>query len=156
MNTRFFAAFASLALCAVVPTSAFATQSTGTVNVSASVSPDCILSVPSGTLALGAVDPLLSSTPAATSSSVSVQCNAGSPYTIGLGATAGATPAFATTSLAMANGTHNLNYTAALASYGATAPSSTLVTDALTLTIGSGQNAFVGAYSGSFVVTVVF
>jgi hypothetical protein len=158
VNTKIQTALAAVALCAMMPAAAFAAGTAqGTVTVSANVAQDCILSVPSTTLALGTVDPLTATTPDATPSSVSVKCNAGSIYTIGLGATAGATPAFATQTFAMNNGAHTLNYTAGLQSYGATAPSPTAaVTDALTLAIVSSQDAYVGNYAGSFFVTVAF
>jgi spore coat protein U-like protein len=159
VNTKIQAALAAVALCAMMPASAFAATQSQAVNVSATVATDCALSVPSGTIALGAVDPLTPFTPAATLSSVSVNCNAGSAYTIGFGSVANTAPALTTTTFSMNNTTttgHSLNYTASLASYGATAPSSSAVTDALTLAIVSGQDAYFGNYAGSFFVTVAF
>jgi spore coat protein U-like protein len=156
VNTKIQAALAAVALCAMMPASAFAATVSQAVNVSATVATDCALSVPSGTIALGAVDPLTPFTPAATASSVSVNCNAGSVYTIGFGSAANTAPAITTTTFSMNNAGHTLNYTAALASYGAMAPSSLAVPDALTLAIVPGQDAYAGSYAGSFYVTVAF
>jgi spore coat protein U-like protein len=157
LNTKFLAAFASLTLCAVVPASAFATTpQSQSVSVSATVATDCALSVPSVAIPLGSVDPLTNSVPPATTSSVSVNCNAGSAYTIGLGASANTAPTLAATQFTMTSNGHALNYTASLQSYGATPTSSAAVPDVLTLAILTPQDAYVGSYAGSFFVTIAF
>jgi spore coat protein U-like protein len=159
MKAKIQASLAAFALCAALPVSAFAnTTVSNTINVSATVNTDCTLQTPAS-IAFGNVnvDPvtlLTASNPQ--SGTATIKCNSGTPYTIGVGPVGGSA-SFAQTTLPMLSGTTNsLNYTVALASYGATAPSSASVTDAITLAIPAGQDAFVGSYTGSFAVSIIF